>query len=270
MLVEFAFWFGVLYIALLVPLNILTVSVLNFFKVKVTSFSVSYPLFEKVLHKITINKTDYKLGYLPFIVIKEYLGSSQEDEKLIGLSDDEKSMAFYNKTKMQKRIILNMNNAIWTLNFLICVYFIKPSARYLENMVHIVMYFLNVIRALFNFYPKEEFLQNSKELANNYNLIPVILIIMIGSTLVLGLINKISTWLFLSKENILKKILYNVLIFGSAFILVWKIPSFIAHFVGWGYLLKCLFSYFLAIYLCGFTYYWLVILFVKWKAKTNS
>jgi hypothetical protein len=233
------------------------------FQVRIEKFALLLDPWDKYIFKQKINQTEYILGWLPFGSYIKVFGMYKEDEEINTMLEEEKKYALIYKPKIQQQIFKASPYLIWATLFLLFIYLINPNVNFIANLQIVFSFAINGFKSMFGFLPKVEFEAYSRDLCNNFQLLPFSLLVSFIAFMILSTLSTVMQMFADDKKSILKRINGTILTFFVIYMMLWKIPSFAFSFFTFGNVLRYILSVILGIYFASFITYCLIIPLIK-------
>lgn len=227
-----AFILGALWFACPFLSNIIYSLLCLFYNIRIVEFSLFYsPWFS--LHKETVMRTRFLLGWLPLGCRMKPLGYDYGDEDKDKMSEEELQFAFFNKPKYLKTVFNFVTWFIYILALSIALALFSGTDDLVSELSIIFSYIIEAFQTMFSDNAaREDFIKLTREISTDKNIVLFGFILLTFIMLLFSPITFMINWY--SNNEITKSTIQKGLSFalsvGIFWLMLWKIPKFIFSF----------------------------------------
>lgn len=259
-----AFCLGVLIFSAISLSIFIYVWLCKMWKIKIIEFSIFFnPFFS--LFKKEINGIMYQLGWLPMGAYIKPLGMLKKD--LGSIPKKELPFSFLNKSRTKQLLLHLIPYLVWLFVLLLSLCALKGPGNILQTTAEMLNYILVAIRTMFGLSAANEFMMSTNNILTDKNIISFALTLFTLIFFVLTLLSKIMSINDEKNINSLIKLSGYIIIIFCAYLIFWKIPTFIFSFFSFRQNVSHILSLTLGLYLAGSLAFILVMILAKPKSS---
>jgi hypothetical protein len=238
------------------------------FKIKLLEFNI----FMNPLKKVSINKVDYTLGWLPLGGSLKMLGMTSDVNEQKSFSSDDLRWTFFNKSNLEKFLVMFTPSILHLILGILLPLLIFSMNDEKLNLGGYITFLQEFLKSVFgSSAQKNSFgLLTSKIFSENNSLVFSFLLI---SSIIFfsSLITNICTFLsFGSKQSKSKDIITTILFFIPSILVLWFIPKSVLHYYNLSELVTPCINFLFGITCSGILLYFIMIYALKLHHRQNN
>jgi len=259
------FILGTLFFACLYTSNVVFSLICLIYKIKIVEFSIFFnPWFS--LYKEKVFGTQFTLGWLPLGGFIKPLGISADDDEKKKFKEEELPFVFFTKPKYLRFLFNLVPMLVYLIFFCVSFVLFFGYSDIINEWKHFIEFISISINSMFNGSSgNEQIIYYVKKSVLNKNVILFVFTLLISYMFVMAILTNFSNWL--SDDNKVKSIIHKILgyvfIIGIAWVMFWKIPSFIFSFFTFSQNMVYVSSFFIGMFSAGLVSFYSTLFIMK-------